>query len=776
MPRWLLHKTWRDIVRRPLRSLLTVAGVLIGVAGVVAILTTAQGFTRVQANIAQHAALADITIATREAPPSIARIVARLPNVVAAEVRLFHFARGQAVERAFTFAMVGVFDFEQQRINRIELLEGRWPRIPNEAVVEPAAGLHIGETVSVRAPDGRPYTFTIVGLARQPISIAATLSGVPDLFVPASALERLLDTTGGNRLYVRLTANADRQRAADAIGRLLTARAIVHGAPTIRPPGTYPGKRELDALLLLLMLFAVLGLALGGFLVTATINAIVIESANEIAILKTLGATRIQVLTWVLLLAALYGGLGTLLGLLVGSAGGFVLMRQIGSLLNITPPFTLEPIALLGGIAVGSATALFSGLAPAWHATAIPVRLALGTYGLAEERALPRLERWLHPLRTRAPLVVMALRNTLRRRLRTLITIGAIGAGVTGFLGALSTEASVNQTIETVFSMYTADAWLITRTHSTAQLARSLERVPHVEQAEAWLLRDCWAAYIEARCWGMPPSTTLYHPRLQAGRWLDPADPLGVVISADLATERQLAPGENMVVAIGDQRLTLHVRGIVHDNSIFLGSTITAKVFLPHATLTRLIQRERYANIFALRVRPNDISTVEQVLAEIERRFADVRPVGEPAAAEREAAERQSRILALALRAMLLLVGLIGGLGILNTLTLGIIERRREIGILRALGSTMREFLLIFGSEAIAYALVGWGIGLVLGILLGRSFVATMERVLFAIPFLFVPSFALWSLLFALGLSLCAAIVPALLAARVPPAEALRYE
>jgi len=140
------------------------------------------------------------------------------------------------------------------------------------------------------------------------------------------------------------------------------------------------------------------------------------------------------------------------------------------------------------------------------------------------------------------------------------------------------------------------------------------------------------------------------------------------------------------------------------------------------------------------------------------------------------AAQRPARLLSLALYAMVLLVALIGAIGVLNTLTLNVLERRREIGVMRAIGAGDANLVQAFLAEGLALGLAGWALGLILGYPLGQLFVRLMGQVLFQMDFVFAPELFPISFLFAVALVALASLGPALGAARLPAAEALRYE
>jgi putative ABC transport system permease protein len=139
-------------------------------------------------------------------------------------------------------------------------------------------------------------------------------------------------------------------------------------------------------------------------------------------------------------------------------------------------------------------------------------------------------------------------------------------------------------------------------------------------------------------------------------------------------------------------------------------------------------------------------------------------------------AKEQSRILSLTLYAMSLIIGVIGALGVLNTLTLNVLERRREIGVLRAIGAEDANLVQVFLTEGLALGLGGWMVGLLVGYPLGQFLLGLMKSVLFQIDYIFSAPMILTSLLFALALAMLASLVPALGAARLRVGHVLRYE
>lgn len=791
----LARKAYRDVTRRRVRSLLTLLGILIGVGGVVAIISTAQNLTQAQAAAYADASQADVSYWVWNAPSSLPRALQEINNVRVAEVRANFLTRCRwvvaGVERARDVSLHGITNFDQMQVDQVFLRAGRFPR-QGEAVIEQSAravlGLNFGDTLTCRGSGGEPdRQFTLVGAVQTPNYPNAALLDYATLYAPSSDVIKLLGASGGNGLALKLDNVAEARDTVRAVSQLLDRRNIQRGSPIVRDPENFLGKRELDALLAVLSIFAIVGLVSSGFLVANTLAAIVSEQTAEIGTLKALGGTRAQVMLVYLLSALVYGLVGTGLGLAVGAFASWQLLLFIGSLLNLTIQFQVAPFGLALGIAVGIGVTLLAGAIPAWSATRIPVKRALESYGITPTYGVGRLDRLLRRIVALPPLAAMSVRNLARRKSRALVTMLVIGVAVATSLAAQAVSATVNTAIDDLFRTYRADAWVWFGEFVGDNMRAALTTVPGVRQAEVWSLQNAWvstdrgadnagANAARARVWGLPSETNLYVPNLTAGRWYYANENDAVVISTDLVAALNLQVGDTVQVDTGGEKRPFRVVGITIDNSVFLGSEVQGKVFMPEAVVAKMQGREGWATFFALGLNTHDQEGVDAQLDAISKRFNRYQLGSDSAAREVKGAKEQTQILTVALAAMSVLVGLIGALGVVNTITLNVLERRREIGVLRAVGASNRNVMQAFVTEGLGFGLGGWVIGVALGYPLGLALTRVMEAVLFHLNYVFTPQMVVTSLLFALLLTGAASLIPALAAARMTVRDVLRYE
>jgi len=774
----LFRKAYRDVTQRRVRSLLTIGAIAIGVAGIVAIVSTAQNLTRAQADAYRNASQADITFWVWDAPPKTARALEDIPNVTAAELRNNYYTKCRWNGEYRDVNVWGLENFSDARINQIRLLD-RAPK-SGEFVAEVTARdlfpVQIGDAFACRARDGTTLTLTLAGFAQSPNYPSATILDWATVYANAEDVAKLLGISGANQALLKVRDLTQARDTAREAARLLDRRGVTHNAPDIRDPQNYLGKRELDALFVLFSVFSVVGLVTSGFLVANTLAAMTAEQVGEIGIVKAIGGTRVQVIAIYLIAALLYGIAGTILGTILGALGSWRLLAYIGALLNLDIGFAIAPEGVALGAVVGIGVTLIAGLIPALSGTAIRVKDALEAYGITSTYGQGRVDRLAQRIVALPPLSAMSLRNLARRKARSFITMLVIAVAVAASLAAQSTSTSVDTAIDGLFKTYYADAWAWFDQWVGTNFAANFRAADGVTATEVWSFGDAWVGTSRARLWGVPANTTMYVPRLVAGRWYRTDENGAVVISTDLALERKLRVGDTIEIEISETRRDFRVVGIVIDNSIFLGSTVAGKVFVDETIVERMQDRQGWATFFALRFDAHDPATVETRLGELQTKFKQYQMGTDSAYREVRGAKEQTHILSLALYAMSLIIGAIGALGVLNTLTLNVLERRREIGVLRSIGAADANLVQVFLTEGLALGFGGWLVGIFVGYPLGLFLLNLMKSVLFQIDYIFSPQMIFASLLFALALSTLASLVPALGAARLRVGQVLRYE
>lgn len=778
-----LRKAFRDLTRRRLRSFLTVVGIIIGVAGLMSITSTSKNMTAAQASAYNNNSQQDMRWWVGISPQNVAAAVQQVPNVAAAELRATYYTKWYANGAWRDILFNGIQDFNSIRVNKVDLVEGRWPgrgEVVLESSVRDVAPVSIGDEVVYRAgPGNESRHLTVVGFAKSPSYPAASIIGTSVAYTLNTEVHRMYGQDGDNQLLVRLAdfSPGVRLDTKHEIERVFDKRNVQHGSYFERNPDDYVGKRQLDALVALMTVFSIVGLVISSFLVANTLSAVISEQMGEIGAMKAIGATSNKVIGIYLIGGAMYGVVGTVIGLLLGIFGGHALLLYLGSLFNLTiGGISVDPLDVLQGVIVGVGITTFAAFLPAWRGTSITVRKALDSYGISATYGQGWADRIVQRMSKLPRVPAMAVRNLARRKGRNLITVGAIGLATAAFLAAQSTSDSVTYSIVNAYGVYGSDAWVWFQQPVGQTFASTLRSMPEVKEAEAWASTAAYVADIKLTMWGMPANTTLYRHPMTQGRWFNDDEPLGAVISSRFAGSNKYELGDKIQVTVGGRDEWLNIVGVVNDNAQGLQSSTRGKIFVPLSTAARLMHRAGAADFFAVRFDRSDGPYVESTLARLERKFHTLQPGMLASYADQESSLEASKILSVLLYAMTIIVGTIGGIGVANTLTLNVLERRREIGVMRSLGARNWHLIQAFLTEALLLGGGGFLMGIVLGYPLAVGLVWLMSNVLFPLDFRFPLPVVGSAFLFTLLLTAVASIGPALGAARLKVSQALRYE
>ena len=359
-------------------------------------------------------------------------------------------------------------------------------------------------------------------------------------------------------------------------------------------------------------------------------------------------------------------------------------------------------------------------------------------------------------------MLTLVVRNLLRRPARTGLTAAGVALGVGLIVALLSVSTGVQRTADDLihvgradFGLFQGDVSDFSRSLLPDSLAAKIARQPGVAAvARLKLVADAKGSFV----FGLDPKEFVWR-RLVL---LDGHAPgAGEALAGDRSGARI---GETLHVTSARR---LRVSGIYHSGDSFEDSG--AVVPLPVAE--QLAQRPGEITTVAVTVQPG--RKAGAVAKGIERRFPGTVAVTEPSQAIK--VDTSSRLIVDTGWIVSLLALIVGGIGVMNTMAMSVVERVREIGILRAVGwRTWRIGALIVG-EALGIALVALAVGLGLGVLAAHEFSDHTSTSGLVRPDFTAGVFA-WGLAFALGVALIGAAYPTWRAVRLTPIEALRRE
>lgn len=657
-------------------------------------------------------------------------------------------------------------------LNPWELPDGRAPEGPEEVVIDRASArqgdLRVGDTTRVFTPE--PLEVTVVGVATYG---AADSSGplTQALFSAEGAVAHLGGTPGTvDGFLVAADPGVGQEQVTAAIGRALPDGAEAVTGAALTEENQEIGRDFMSVLRPALLAFALIALIVGAFSIYNTFAIVVAQRTRDAALLRALGASRRQVIGSTLIEAIVVGLIGSVIGLTAGiglAAGMSALMAGFTNMSSSTLVVSAGTVAIALG--VGTGVTVMSALLPARRASKVApvaalreaavdggrvgrirtgIGLALLAVGavvgvsavtsddtsttaagggaallllaaivLAPGASGPLARVVGAPLgRLRGVTGVMARRNAVRNPRRTGSTATAliIGVAVVGLFTVIA--ASVQASLDTIIDEQIAGDVVV----SGPDVDGFVGLAPSLQQRLADLPETAAAAGIggmparidgEDDFLGFADAADLDQVIDLDVTQGDPAD-LGVgsiAVSQGYAEDHGLALGDAVPVGYVDGQAEELTVGLVYGTT-----TLAGPYFVDIATLTPHVPQVGPTQML-LKAAPG--VSAEQLDAAAQAAASDW--PGSTIETRAEFAETQGRSVDQMLLLIYVLLGLSIGIalmGIANTISLATIERRHELGLLRAVGQTRSQVRSMVRWEAIMVSSLGTIVGLAVGV------------------------------------------------------------
>lgn len=441
-------------------------------------------------------------------------------------------------------------------------------------------------------------------------------------------------------------------------------------------------------------------------------------------------------------------------------------------------PFHVDPSVILVSVIVGLGVPLAAALVPLWNGTRITVREAMSAYGVSARSNPRRSGRRARAMPGLSQTSRLGLRGIFRRRGRVALTLLALTLSATAFLAVQTTTYAVSSFGRQLFVEYDADAFLnLNSPQPFEQLKAQVLSVPNVARIERFEQDSVSTIWGPLNLQAAEPDSRLYHYQLVKGRWFTEGQPSTLLLSEVAAAKTGVTVGGTIAVSNATTTTQWTVIGIVRD---YNGGTGTiGSAFTSIANLHAFNGQPASTGVaFLVQAHDRSIAAVNVMATRIDDLLArgGLAPSVETKQQNELRNQAQFEILYALLYVVAGIVALVGILGLFNTLSSSVLERHREIGILRSMGATGWRVAGVFWTEAMTLAGIAWLAAIILGIPAAYGFLALLSAVLIPVPFAFSPAALLVMLLFTVVIASLASFIPALGAARVRVVDTLRYE
>lgn len=859
LTRWI---TLRSLRTRPLRTLLSALGIVLGVAGLLSIQITSQtALTSLSALFEGTAGKTDLVVTSAGTgdeglPERSVRQIERNQDVQTA-VPSLQLQTSLAVtvpEGALPltllgfdmggFTVYGIDPLADVAVRDYTLVQGNFLSLNRDAweivLVEPYAeenDLRVGETVELMTLDG-PQTFEIVGLISK-TGAGQTNNGAFGV-IPLRVAQELFHRVGElDQIEIVLKPGLASGEALGSVRANLQAYLGDEYAITSTAAQGSRVSQMLGGFSIGLNFMGGMALFVGAYLIYNAFSMTIVERTREFGLLRTLGFTRGQVMAQVLVEAAILGLVGSLIGALLGIGLALGAARLLVYLLDLdSVAIEVTPEAVIFSLAIGMLVTGLAALIPAWQAGRISPLEALRVRGKQREgwflrqgwklglvmllisAAILVANPFPYDVQFRLGSVTVVLlffggtllipgsvaiweqitrpvvrrlygaagqlgsSNIQRSKLRTTLTVAAMMVGISMIVITRGMTDSFRGDLEVWIDAYVGgDLMVNSATPMPSRLMRRVEAVPGVGAVTP--MRTLPVS------WQLPGGES--ENLVFMGVDTETYDRVTSFVFSDSQTDaeaayRQLAEGNALFISsvlaekydlrVGDT-LRLRTR---HGSNDFTVAAVVVSFFNQGLAVQgswadmRLHFKVSDANAYLVKVADgNDAAEVQRRITEMVGRRQRISVVSNQSVID-QALKLLNQAYSM-FDIMAIITVLVGALGVVNTLSVNVVERAQEIGMLRSIGLTRGQTLVMILAESLLMGLIGGVLGLGFGLLLTRIFLWSMTAMSgYKIEFVLPAQAVAVGLLIALFVSQLAAIFPARRAARTRILDVIQYE
>jgi putative ABC transport system permease protein len=695
------------------------------------------------------------------------------------------------------------------RVAKFDVQRGSWPPSPAEVFVGRDSlsllEVAIGDQVTVETPDGERLGLRVADTVYDPSLSPSPQEQTGRGYLSSASLaasegQALLDQL---KIQVAEPEQAMPTRDRDAVvavagdlGEWLQREyGLAIREIQVPEPYAHPHQWQADALLASLLAGGAAALLLSTILVANMLNGLFTQQIPQIGIMKAIGARSGRIGRLYLAMTLVVAAAATLLALAPAILIGRALLSQVFGFLGIdaaslAAPWWTYAVILTAGLGLPPLMALI----PLVKTSNTTVRAAMDHHGGASRPSaatgvLTRLSR----IRRLDRGLLMAMRNTIRRPARFVLSVGLLASAGVVFVAGMSTSAGVEAIEEeqTKQRNWDVDVQLAGPT-SLDDFTGIVEELPEVRRVEGFYIAPTGLAgpgkipltrtypdqgHGRVSVTAVPSETILFTPpKLLEGRWLNPGETGAVVINQITRnnTVSDVGAGDTVQLLVGGKPTTWRIVGIVEEKGGGSGVYTTAEGFADG------LGQPQQVNTLRIATDNRDEPTRGAVADAVEKALNDagVKVMSAASVGRREAiGEGHMGPIITIVLAIAVAMGVIGGIGLASTMSTNILDRTREFGVMHAIGARPKAVRRIVVAEGVFLAFTSCLVAIIPALLLTAVLGAGLGNLFFSAPLPYRISMlavGIWLVLVTLG-AVLATDAAATRASRITVREALAY-
>ena len=789
-PRW--HKVIRDLWSNKTKTVLVVLAITVGLFAFGSVFITQDILVTDMDNQYRAINSSNITFNTTTFDDNLLRWVREQPEVREAQGRASYMLKMYSGDKTYNLTLIAYDDKNNITMNRVTPETGTWPPGRREIVFErsslPLSQAQMGDKLKVELSSGRQYELTVAGTVHDLNAFPGNMVPLPTAYVSLQTLEWMGYSGQWNQINIvtkeKITAIPEISKVASPLRQRLDDRGLTVYSTVLKNADEHWAKSVTQSFTLILSFLGIFSLVLSAFLVINTITALISQQKRQIGMMKAIGGTGKQIIGLYLVLVSFYGVLALLIALPVSMALGYFFIGMVAHLINIDIINFHLPLSVFF-LELGAAVLVpaIAAAVPILNGVRVSTREALSDYGISSKNRYGTFDRILLKVSFLSRPLLLSLRNTFRRKARLALTLGTLILAGTIFIAVMNIRTSLDVEFTTVFKKYYD--WEVALGLDGDYAVKGVERramnIPGVtgvdSQTEATFQRvgaDGTRGY-SFRTIGLLPDSDFVQPDIHSGRWLQAGDRNVLVLTSSLADDMpDVKVGDKITLRTNNENREWEIIGIAPQ-------AWDKTAYADFNYLTRIEGTAGQTSSLYIRTAQKDgdsqAAMAETVEAQLKKSGIKV---GSSITQQAIVSSNASQIdfLIYFLLIMAFMSAAIGALGLMGMMSLNVLERTREIGVMRSIGATSRAVGSIVITEGLIIGIVSWLVAIPVSIPISLIFNTMLGGIMFgtSLAFIFsVQGLVIWFVIITV-MAFAASVLPAYRAMRMSVRETLAYE
>jgi putative ABC transport system permease protein len=793
-PRW--SKVFSDLWDDKTRTGLVVASIAVGVFAI-GMIITAYVILGVDIN-RSYAAVnpPNIVVWTDPFYDGLVHAIEKIPGVEEVEGRRIIQIRARKGEKNWqNLTLIGVSDFTGN-INHLVPIEGTNSPGKDEVIVSQnmmfITGFHTGDSIEIELPDGSKQHLTVVGLVTDQTTSKPDPNATNNAFITLETLRSFGQDSNFNQIYITVDGDgSDREiitgvaaKVKDQVER--SQREVYRMDEKLS--SEHPMTSSILAVIGVLGALGALITILSSSLIINTLNALLTQQLRQIGVMKLIGGRSHQILGMYLTLIIIYGLIALILAVPLGAIAGYTLAWFIANLMGaVLQGFRIIPAAVVVQALIAILVPLGAGFFPVNNGARISVQRAISNFRpVVQSKKSNFLNLNFQRFNWLSRPILLSFRNTFRQRGRLLLTIFTLTVAGAVFIAVFNVRDSMSSVMDQLMQHFMGDVTVNFRQpYRVEEIKQVLLGIPGVGGVEGWggAAGEIWDAndnlVTRLSIIAPPQDTQLLHPEFVAGRWLLPEDTNAIVVSDTIYKfYPNLKPGDRLMIKFPGQRKEPWVVVGIFRFVNMLGDPLAYANFDYVAGKMHMVNQ---AASYRIITRAHDAASQQALTRRIDAYLSDRNLLVQSVQSGyrlRANATQAVNTLVIFLLIMAVLTAFVGSIGLTGTMSINVLERTREIGVMRTIGAVDMVIMQSVIIEALVIGLITWLLAIGLSFPVSFLLLTIVGEAMMgsAMTLSFTPLGILLWLAVVIFLSVFASMMPARNAARLTINEVLAYE